>query len=94
MKSLKEISTERLELLVKQKRTNFRKETNAKGEVTLDNTSQFELYSKLIRDAYLYSVGKRDLPYETLGDLVDYLIQEELLQRYIKQNNNVPKSTH
>jgi len=91
MESLKQIPTERLELLVKQKKNNFRKNTD-NGVVTLDETSEFELYSSLVRGAYDYAVKNPRIGYETLGDLLDYLIQEELLKRQIE--SHVQERTH
>jgi hypothetical protein len=79
MQSLKQISIERLELLVKQKSNNFRKHTD-NGVVIIDETSEFELYGTLLRDAYHYA-AMNPVSYNTLGDLLDILIQEELLNR-------------
>jgi hypothetical protein len=90
MELLKQIPTEQLELLIRQKKNNFRKNTN-NGVVTLDETSEFELYGKLIRETYnnigeLITIRK----HQTLGDLLDYLLQEELLKR----KNDVQKSAY
>ena len=89
--SLKKIPTEQLELLIRQKKNNFRKNTN-NGVVTLDETSEFELYGKLIRDTYNSNIDKLFAmrEHQTLGDLLDYLLEEELLKR----KNDVQKSAH
>ena len=81
MKFLEQIPTEQLELLIRQKKNNFRKNTD-NGVVTLDETSEFELYGKLIRDTY-DNIGKLVTirKHQTLGDLLDYLLEEELLKR-------------
>ena len=67
--------------MIRQKKNNFRKNTD-NGIVTLDETSEFELYGKLIQDTYsnidkLFTIRK----HQTLGDLLDYLLEEELLKR-------------
>ena len=77
MQSLKKIPTERLELLLKQKKNNFRYNTD-NGFVTLDETSEFKLYGKLLRDAYHHANNN---PFDTLGDLLEQLIKKELLTR-------------